>query len=71
MAKTQYSFSDNPKLLGRPKGCTIHVRDFTVATGAGFIIAICGSIMRMPGLPKQPAAQRIDVNDDGEIIGLF
>lgn len=71
MAKTQYSFSDNPKLLGRPKGFTIHVRDFTVATGAGFIIAICGSIMRMPGLPKQPAAQRIDVNDDGEIIGLF
>lgn len=71
MAKTQYSFSDNPKLLGRPKGFTIHVRDLTVATGAGFIIAICGSIMRMPGLPKQPAAQRIDVNDDGEIIGLF
>lgn len=71
MAKTQYSFSDNPKLLGRPKGFTIHVRDLTVATGAGFIITICGSIMRMPGLPKQPAAQRIDVNDDGEIIGLF
>lgn len=71
MAKTQYSFSDNPKLLGRPKGFTIHVRDLTVATGAGFIIAICGSIMRMPGLPKQPAVQRIDVNDDGEIIGLF
>lgn len=71
MAKTQYSFSDNPKLLGRPKGFTIHVRDLTIATGAGFIIAICGSIMRMPGLPKQPAAQRIDVNDDGEIIGLF
>lgn len=71
MAKTQYSFSDNPKLLGRPKGFTIHVRDLTVATGAGFIIAICGSIMRMPGLPKQPAAQHIDVNDDGEIIGLF
>ncbi|WP_338755201.1 formate--tetrahydrofolate ligase [Moraxella lincolnii] len=71
MAKTQYSFSDNLKLLGRPKGFTIHVRDLTIATGAGFIIAICGSIMRMPGLPKQPAAQRIDVNDDGEIIGLF
>lgn len=71
MAKTQYSLSDDPKLLGQPKNFTIHVRDLTVATGAGFIIAVCGNIMKMPGLPKEPAAQRIDIDNEGKITGLF
>ena len=71
MAKTQYSFSDDAKKLGRPTGFTIHVREVYAAAGAGFIVAINGSIMTMPGLPKKPAAYGIDVNDDGVITGLF
>lgn len=71
MAKTQYSLSDNQKLLGCPSGFTITVRSISVSAGAGFIVAICGSIMRMPGLPKVPAAERIDVDKNGLITGLF
>lgn len=71
MAKTQYSLSDNAKLLGCPTGFNVTVRSISVSAGAGFIIAICGSIMRMPGLPKVPAANRIDVDENGLITGLF
>ncbi|WP_201556901.1 formate--tetrahydrofolate ligase [Psychrobacter sp. 72-O-c] len=71
IAKTQYSLSDNAKLLGRPTGFDIHVHDISISTGAGFIIVICGSIMKMPGLPKHPSAERIDVDDVGNITGLF
>lgn len=71
VAKTQYSFSDNAKLLGVPSGFDLHVRDITVSAGAGFIIVICGNIMKMPGLPKVPSAERIDVNEEGDIVGLF
>lgn len=71
VAKTQYSLSDDAKLLGCPSGFTLHVRDLTVSAGAGFIVAVCGNIMKMPGLPKSPAAERIDVNEQGEISGLF
>ncbi len=71
MAKTQYSLSDDPKKLGRPEGFTMNVREVYVSAGAGFVVAINGSIMTMPGLPKAPAAFNIDVNDDGVITGLF
>ncbi|MDD2968057.1 MAG: formate--tetrahydrofolate ligase [Lachnospiraceae bacterium] len=71
MAKTQYSLSDNPELLGRPVHFNIHVREVYVAAGAGFIVVLTGSIMTMPGLPKTPAAIRIDVDDNGTITGLF
>ncbi len=71
IAKTQYSFSDDPKLLGRPKGFTLNVRELRLSNGAGFIVAICGEMMTMPGLPKIPAAEKIDVTDDGVIEGLF
>lgn len=70
MAKTQYSLSDNPKALGRPTDFTINVREMTILHGAGFLVALCGDIMKMPGLPKAPAAINIDVID-GEIVGLF
>ena len=71
MAKTQYSFSDNPKALGAPEGFKITIRDLTVSAGAGFIVCLTGDIMKMPGLPKEPAANKIDVDDRGNIIGLF
>ena len=71
VAKTQYSFSDNPKLLGCPSGFTITVRSLTLSAGAGFIVAVCGSIMKMPGLPKVPSAEKIDVDENGNITGLF
>ncbi|MBO7187112.1 MAG: formate--tetrahydrofolate ligase [Clostridia bacterium] len=71
MAKTQYSFSDNPAFLGAPTGFTVTVRNLKVSAGAGFIVALTGEIMTMPGLPKVPAAEKIDVDDDGKIIGLF
>lgn len=71
MAKTQYSLSDDAKKLGRPSGFTINVREVYVSAGAGFVVAINGSIMTMPGLPKKPAAYQIDVNDEGVITGLF
>jgi formate--tetrahydrofolate ligase len=70
MAKTQDSLSDNPKLRGRPKGFTVHVRDVEIAAGAGFLVALTGEIMRMPGLPERPSAERIDVDAAGNIIGL-
>ena len=71
MAKTQYSLSDDPTLLGRPTGFNITVRDVYVSAGAGFVVALTGNIMTMPGLPKKPAAFGIDVDDDGNIVGLF
>ena len=71
VAKTQYSFSDNQKLLGAPKGFRITVRNLKVSSGAGFIVALTGSIMTMPGLPKKPAAERIDIDKNGKIVGLF
>ena len=71
MAKTQYSFSDDAALLGAPRGFTITVRNLKVSAGAGFLVALTGDIMTMPGLPKVPAAERIDVDEDGRITGLF
>lgn len=71
MAKTQKSLSDNPKLLGRPKDFVVTVRQIEIAAGAGFVIPITGDIMRMPGLPDQPAAERIDIDKEGHISGLF
>jgi formate--tetrahydrofolate ligase len=71
MAKTQMSFSTNPALKGAPSGHTIEIRDVRLANGAGFIVAIAGDMMTMPGLPKIPAAERIDIDDDGKITGLF
>ncbi|HHT44471.1 MAG TPA: formate--tetrahydrofolate ligase [Fastidiosipila sp.] len=71
MAKTQYSFSDNPALLGAPRDFTITVRNLKISAGAGFIVALTGEIMTMPGLPKVPAAEKIDVDKDGKITGLF
>ena len=71
MAKTQYSFSDNPALLGAPRGFTITVRNLKVCAGAGFLVALTGDIMTMPGLPKVPAAEKIDVDENGVITGLF
>ena len=71
MAKTQYSFSDDPALLGAPKGFTVTVRNLKVCAGAGFIVALTGDIMTMPGLPKVPSADKIDVDENGVISGLF
>lgn len=71
MAKTQYSLSDDPTLLGRPTGFKITVRDIKVSRGAGFLVALTGDVMTMPGLPKVPAANNIDILPDGEIVGLF
>ena len=71
MAKTQYSFSDDPALLGAPEDFTVTVRNLKVSAGAGFIVALTGEIMTMPGLPKAPAAEKIDVDADGRITGLF
>ncbi|WMJ75968.1 MULTISPECIES: formate--tetrahydrofolate ligase [unclassified Sedimentibacter] len=71
MAKNQYSLTDDPKVLGRPKGFKITIRDITISAGAGFLVALTGDIMKMPGLPKVPAAESIDVDMEGKIIGLF
>ena len=71
MAKTQYSFSDNPLLLGKPENFRINVRDVKLSAGAGFIVVLTGDIMTMPGLPKEPAAEKIDITDNGVITGLF
>ena len=70
IAKTQYSFSDDTSLLGAPEGFTIQVRDLVPRTGAGFVVALTGTIMTMPGLPKVPASERFDVDDEGRIVGL-
>ena len=71
MAKTQYSLSDNPSLFGRPENFDITVREVRVSNGAGFIVVLTGDVMTMPGLPKVPAANRMDIKDNGEIVGLF
>jgi formate--tetrahydrofolate ligase len=71
IAKTQKSLSDNPKLLGRPRDFVLTVREIEVAAGAGFLIPITGNIMRMPGLPGIPAANAIDIDENGTITGLF
>ncbi|MDD2494887.1 MAG: formate--tetrahydrofolate ligase, partial [Tissierellia bacterium] len=71
MAKNQYSLTDDAKILGRPTGFTITIRDITISAGAGFLVALTGDIMKMPGLPKKPAAENIDVDVNGKIKGLF
>ena len=71
MAKTQYSFSDDPTKLGAPEDFTITVRNIKVSAGAGFLVALTGEIMTMPGLPKVPSAEKIDVDETGKITGLF
>ena len=70
MAKTQKSFSDNEKLIGRPENFRVTVREFELATGAGFLIPILGNMMRMPGLPAIPASEGMDIDDNGVITGL-
>jgi len=71
MAKTQNSLSDDARKLGRPRGFTVTIRDARLAAGAGFVVAYTGDIMTMPGLPKQPAAERMDIDDAGRVTGLF
>lgn len=71
MAKTQYSLSDDPHLLGRPEGFTITIREIAVSSGAGFLVALTGAVMTMPGLPKAPAANNMSIDSDGTIVGLF
>ena len=71
VAKTQYSLSDNPQLLGRPDGFIVNVQEVRVSNGAGFIVVLTGDIMTMPGLPKVPAAEKMDILPDGSIVGLF
>lgn len=71
VAKTQYSFSDNAKLLGRPRGFTMSVADVTLSNGAGFVVVMTGSILALPGLPKEPAANKLDIAEDGTVTGLF
>ena len=71
MAKTQYSLSDDANKLGRPTGFRINIREVKVSAGAGFVVALAGAIMTMPGLGKDPAAYRIDIDADGQIHGLF
>ncbi|MDD3223311.1 MAG: formate--tetrahydrofolate ligase [Clostridium sp.] len=71
VAKTQYSLSDDPSLLGRPSGFKINVREVRISNGAGFIVVLTGNVMTMPGLPKVPAAQKMDIDEDGNIVGLF
>jgi formate--tetrahydrofolate ligase len=70
IAKTQYSLSADDEALGRPSGFTLIVTDVSLSAGAGFVVVYCGDIMTMPGLPNSPAAERVDVTDDGEITGL-
>ena len=71
MAKTQYSFSTDPNLRGAPVGHSVPVREVRLSAGAGFVVAVCGEIMTMPGLPRAPAAESIMLNEQGEIEGLF
>ncbi len=70
IAKTQYSFSDDPKKMGAPSGWTLHINDVLLSAGAGFIVPIAGNMMLMPGLPKVSRAAEIDVDDDGDIVGV-
>ena len=71
IAKTQYSFSDDPTKLGAPEGFTVSVKNVKISAGAGFVVVLTGDIMTMPGLPKEPAAEKIDVDSNGKISGLF
>jgi formate--tetrahydrofolate ligase len=71
IAKTQYSLSDNPSLLGRPEGFTLNVKEVRLSAGAGFVVVLTGDIMTMPGLPKIPSANNIDIDSGGKITGLF
>ena len=71
MAKTQYSLSTDPGLRGAPDNFSVPIRDVRVSAGAGFVVVLTGEIMTMPGLPKAPAAEKIDINDRGEVVGLF
>jgi len=71
IAKTQKSLSDNPELLGRPKDFLVTVRDVLVSSGAGFLVPITGEMLLMPGLPNIPAAEHVDIDDDGNITGMF
>lgn len=71
MAKNQYSLSDDAALLGRPKAFTTTIREIRISAGAGFIVALTGNVMTMPGLPKKPAAEQIDINSKGVVTGLF
>jgi len=71
LLKTQYSFSTDPQMLGAPENHVVKVREVRLAAGAEFVIMICGDIMTMPGLPKIPSADRIDLDDDGKVVGLF
>ena len=71
MAKTQYSLSDDPLKMGRPEGFRVTVRNMKVSAGAGFIVVLTGDVMTMPGLPKVPAAENVDVDENGKIKGLF
>ena len=71
MAKTQYSLSDDPKALGRPKDFKVSIADIRVSAGAGFLVVLTGDIMTMPGLPKYPAAEKIDIDNQLNISGLF
>ncbi|PMU57657.1 formate--tetrahydrofolate ligase, partial [Pseudomonas sp. GP01-A3] len=70
-AKTQYSLSDQPQALGRPTGFKVEVRELKASIGAGFIVALTGNVLTMPGLPKKPAALKMDVDENGRAIGLF
>ena len=70
VAKTQYSFSTDPAALGAPSGHELHVREVRLSAGAGFVVVVCGDMMTMPGLPRDPSASRIDLADDGTILGL-
>ena len=71
MAKTQYSFSTDPQLMGAPSGHDVPIREIRLASGAEFIVVICGDVMTMPGLPRKPASENIGINQEKEITGLF
>ena len=71
VAKTQYSFSTDPHLRGAPSGHIVNIREVRLAAGAEFVVMVCGDIMTMPGLPKVPSAEKIDLTDDGRVVGLF
>jgi formate--tetrahydrofolate ligase len=71
VAKTQYSFSTDPQLRGAPEGHTVNIREVRLAAGAEFVVMVCGDIMTMPGLPKVPSANAIDIDESGRVIGLF
>ena len=71
VAKTQYSFSTDPNAKGAPSGHTLDIREVRLAAGAEFIVMVCGDIMTMPGLPKVPSAEKIDLDDNGKVVGLF